>query len=109
MSKNRYEFRDFEKEMGIRIVTPHDKLDSYFEGLKLIENRPGCETAEAAQWEAIGDQYVRLSDSKQAQAAFESALLKIKKADSSQFANAEQRREWQNNLREKLRKLSGDG
>lgn len=98
-----------EKEFGIRIVTPNDKLDSYFAGLRLIHNKPGCETGEAGQWEAIGDQYVRIGDIKNAQIAYESALLKIKRADSSQFHNAEQRRHWEKILGEKLHKLSSDG
>ena len=100
---------DLAKKYGIRLVTPQDRLDSYFEGLKLIRGRPGCELGEAQQWEAIGDQYMRMNKVGLAKVAYGSALKALQKAQTSEWFKSEEqwfkskeKEEWEKQLLAKL-------
>ncbi len=94
---------DLAKKYGITLITPQDKLDSYFEGLKLIRGKPGLEIAEASQWEAIGDQYMRMNQATLAKSAYESALNTLQKAQISHSFKTEEKLEWEKQLLAKLK------
>jgi len=93
---------DIAKKYGIQLVTLQDKLDSYFAGLKLIRGRRGSEVGEASQWEAIGDQYMRMNQVGLAKVACESALKALQKARTSQWFKTEEKVEWEKQLLAKL-------
>lgn len=99
------EFKDLEQEYGVKIVTPQDRLDSYMRGLELIRGQPGCESAEASQWEAIGDQYRRMNQLGLARAAYQSAINALQKVPTSADFKAEEKLQWEKELQVKLKDL----
>lgn len=102
MTGGRDALDDLAQKYGIRLETPQDKLDSYFEGLRLLRGRPGAETGEAAQWDAIGDQYMRMNEPELAKVAYNSALKALKRAVISAWFTVEERLEWERELLAKL-------
>ena len=98
----REELEEVAREYGARIVTPQDKIDSYMAGLRLIRGKPGCELGEAAQWQAIGYQYMKMGEFRLAAAAYQSALSALKKAPAAPDFKEEDRRRWEKELRASL-------
>lgn len=107
---------DFEKEYGIMIVTPQDKIDSYMERLKLIKGK-GMPFQEASQWVAIGDQYRKMGSLLYAKKAYQASLDAVEKVDISKetFRHAQEKNEFENavqvlknELLEKLKDLDSD-